>query len=65
MDLAEVGIGLALMVVAVLAFRVGRARNGQVRSFLRRDAVQSLYAIAILGCFAAGLVTIITGLVPG
>ena len=47
--------GGVVLVASVLGFWVALPRDGEVRSFLRNDAVQAYYAVAVLGGFAGGL----------
>lgn len=65
MDIRELLIGLGFLVVGIFALWVALPRDGQVRGFLRSDAVQSYYAVVVLGIIAVGLVNIVRGFVPG
>jgi hypothetical protein len=65
MDVGEVLLGVGLVVASALAFLIARPRDGRVRHFLRNDAMQAYFTVIILGAFTLGLVTIVTGFVPG
>ena len=55
--------GVVVLVASVLGFLFALPRGGEVRSFLRNDAVQAYYAVAILGGFAGGLLYTVLGLI--
>ncbi len=64
MNVVEVLIGLGAVAASVLAWWVGLPSGGQVRSWLRSDTRQALYAVMVLSIFAYGMANIVTGLVP-
>jgi hypothetical protein len=55
--------GVVVLVASVLGFWFALPRDGEVRSFLRNDAVQAYYTVAVLGGFAGGLLYTILGLI--
>jgi uncharacterized membrane protein YidH (DUF202 family) len=65
MHFGELLIGIVLIAVGSLLYAIGRARDGQVRSFLSSDGAQAYYAILVIGLVAYGLVNLMTAVIPG
>jgi hypothetical protein len=64
MNFVEILVGVGAVLLSGLALWVALPTGGQVRSWLRGDTNQALYAVMVLSIFAYGIVNIVTGLVP-
>ena len=64
MDVVQLLLGIGLVAVRALAWRIALPREGQVRPFLRNDHAQAYFSIFILVTFVFGVVNIIAALVP-
>jgi hypothetical protein len=57
-------LGFGLLAASALATWTAYPRDGQVRPFLRNDAMQAYLVVLIIGALAFGIVNIVAGLVP-